>query len=540
MNISRHIVLGIVVLSTLVLVALQAFYSFNQNNGHLIYALDDPYIHMQVARNLMEHGIWGVNPSEFSSSSSSILYTLLIYFVFLITGLNQYVPLIINILAAVGMQVALFRMLFKHEEGTLVEYVGYALIVFLAPVGALIFGGMEHTLQILINLVYVSLAAKVILKKSPKYAALLVIFSLFCVGIRFEGIFLVASVSLLLFLNRGIKLSLLNLLSGASVYLIFGFISLANGSYFLPNSLLLKGEKPVLSILGLMSYAFVWLEKLYATPYLLVIFLVTLLVFFIRFSSKKVWDQANIVFAIFLLTTIAHFQFAKTGWFYRYDAYLVVIGLYSLLYAYKISKNHKVLSSFIFSKLYVRLGACLIILLVAYPLLFRSVASVKETPVYMKNIYEQQFQMAGFIHEFYQNGRIAANDIGAITYFNNISLVDVYGLGSVDIVKMKVNGTHDREHLRDYIKNLDVDVIMIYDDWLENKIPEEWIKVGSWSLSDNVFVLKTVSFYAPKVEKYQKLKESLKRYSKKLPSDVIQEGIYQADSEQIAMEHSRN
>jgi hypothetical protein len=33
-----------------------------QTNGHFVYSLDDPYIHLAVAKNLARHGVWGVAP----------------------------------------------------------------------------------------------------------------------------------------------------------------------------------------------------------------------------------------------------------------------------------------------------------------------------------------------------------------------------------------------------------------------------------------------------------------------------------------------
>jgi len=55
-------------------------------DGNIVSPIDDTYIHMAMAKNLAHHGIWGVSPVEFSSTSSSIGYTLLLGFLFYIFG----------------------------------------------------------------------------------------------------------------------------------------------------------------------------------------------------------------------------------------------------------------------------------------------------------------------------------------------------------------------------------------------------------------------------------------------------------------------
>ena len=39
--------------------------SIRQNDGHIIYTLDDSYIHMALAKNLAQHGVWGITRYEF-------------------------------------------------------------------------------------------------------------------------------------------------------------------------------------------------------------------------------------------------------------------------------------------------------------------------------------------------------------------------------------------------------------------------------------------------------------------------------------------
>ena len=42
--------------------------SVKMNQGHLIYALDDTYIHMAIAKNTVQNGVWGITKYEFSNS----------------------------------------------------------------------------------------------------------------------------------------------------------------------------------------------------------------------------------------------------------------------------------------------------------------------------------------------------------------------------------------------------------------------------------------------------------------------------------------
>src|SRR4051794_10962657 len=69
-----------------------------RTGGHLVYALDDPYIHMAIAKNLAFHGVWGVSADAFSSASSSPLWTLLLAGLFKVFGNHPGIPLVLNLL----------------------------------------------------------------------------------------------------------------------------------------------------------------------------------------------------------------------------------------------------------------------------------------------------------------------------------------------------------------------------------------------------------------------------------------------------------
>ncbi len=120
--------------------------SLDQNGGRLIYALDDAYIHLSVARNWAQHGTWGVTRHEFSSCSSSPLWTLLLSACFRL-GANEA--------AALGLNVVFGTLLIGWAGSALaarglsppVILAALLSIVLAAPLPALVFSGMEHVLH---------------------------------------------------------------------------------------------------------------------------------------------------------------------------------------------------------------------------------------------------------------------------------------------------------------------------------------------------------------------------------------------------------
>ncbi|HEU0109005.1 MAG TPA: hypothetical protein VFT38_22670, partial [Vicinamibacteria bacterium] len=65
-----------------------------------MYALDDAYIHMAVARSMAQHGVWGVTPYAFTSSTSSLAWPLLLALADLLVGVRDATPLILSLMFA--------------------------------------------------------------------------------------------------------------------------------------------------------------------------------------------------------------------------------------------------------------------------------------------------------------------------------------------------------------------------------------------------------------------------------------------------------
>lgn len=134
--------------------------SIKNNQGHIGYALDDAYIHMAIAKNFALNGVWGITEYGFTSSTSSLLYTLLLSIIYSLFGVNEITPLILNIIFATLSICVIYRLLKQNNINNTYIFIVLQLITFLTPLPALIFSGMEHTLQILITILFVHLSAK--------------------------------------------------------------------------------------------------------------------------------------------------------------------------------------------------------------------------------------------------------------------------------------------------------------------------------------------------------------------------------------------
>ena len=65
--------------------------------GALVYWIEDAYIHLAMARSLLEHGVYGVTPHEFTTSSSSPLWVLLLSAAMALAGPDARLPLALNL-----------------------------------------------------------------------------------------------------------------------------------------------------------------------------------------------------------------------------------------------------------------------------------------------------------------------------------------------------------------------------------------------------------------------------------------------------------
>src|SRR5262245_23047422 len=209
-----------------------------QNQGHLIYAFDDAYIHMSMAKNFALHGVWGVTRDGFTSSSSSPLWTLVLSVFYRLFGVNPIAPLILNVLSGLLALAAGYFFLAGTTHRTWVVFAGLLLLILAVPLPSLAMTGMEHSLHAALAILFVSLSARCLSNQGPeaKQRLALMVTAPMLAATRYEGLFLV-SVVCLLFLLRGKAGFALGLGAIACLpMLIYGALSVREGWFFLPNS----------------------------------------------------------------------------------------------------------------------------------------------------------------------------------------------------------------------------------------------------------------------------------------------------------------
>ncbi|MCX6741318.1 MAG: hypothetical protein NTY61_02895 [Candidatus Parcubacteria bacterium] len=219
------------------------------NNGHLVYTLDDTYIHLAIAKNLSQYGVWGASQYGFSSASSSLLWTVLLAGCNTIFGVSDLTPLVLNIIFSFGLVVVVYEFLKRYIKNNFFIFIVLLLVIFAAPLPTLIFSGMEHILHTILTLLFLFLAVNVLMGESVwKYQRqLLLVIAPLLAAVRYEGLILIAVISVFFWFKKQRSFAGAIIISALLPLTIFGLVSVAHGWYFLPNSILLKSNLLVCS-----------------------------------------------------------------------------------------------------------------------------------------------------------------------------------------------------------------------------------------------------------------------------------------------------
>jgi hypothetical protein len=489
-----------------------------KTEGRLVYTLDDAYIHMSIARNIVEHRVWGLTQHEIASASSSVLWSLLLALGFVVSGINVWVPLALGLAFGTALIIYLARALGDAGVAPGRCRVLFPLIIVLGYVVPNVFSGMEHTAQSLVDVAFVLAGVNVLAGGRPSFRGAwpLIVLAPFLTSVRYEGFFILAVVCVLLTFRGGLRPAVLVCAMGVLPVAIFGLIMMHKGFRFFPYSVLLKAKTEIPFTAGFLNML---------GPRLLIMSLgapqlVTLLIglgitlrHLIRHGAAF-WSRAVLLHVITISVILLHLEFASTWALFRYDAYLVIMALFTLAVTagplfrpgLEIVPERRKLAWVVLSVPVARGFICLLL-----------------TPLAAGNIYQQQVQMARFLQRYYPEQPVALNDIGAVSFFSDASIVDLFGLGSKEVAEAKINKRYTTEVIDRVTREKDVTLAMVYKGWFKRYggLPPEWVELGGWRIPWNVTCFNsTVNIYAVAPNEQEHIMRQLEEFSTGLPRGV--------------------
>lgn len=451
------------------LIILQLIISITIADG-FAYAIDDPYIHLAVAKNLYFNNIWGAVWDNFSGTSSSILFTILnwLLYVFLPTAISEYFPLILNVIAANLLVTLVCKLSAEFKLSLSLQNTFFAMLIVFLPLVANIMNGMEHLWHIFFIGYYI-ICLKKILNNEEYSQTIFYLTTIFMTASRYEGLFIVAAGFVVLIINRKFKESFLQVFAALLPITIYGIYSMSQGGYFLPNTLLAKGKSLELNFNAVLVLGSRVIEVLMTKKQILpsIVILVFSSLYFVR--TKK---RVPLLLTIFVaLVFFQHIVFADFGWFFRYEAYLIFMsGIVMLMVLHEYQLKQKL------NKLII-----IIAITVSLPLVYRFIVSVERSnssSKYFKNVHEK---FAMFVESnFDPNTEIMAGDIGTLCFFTKNPLLDVNGLATTEVTNAIRRGYQNSEFLDSLAKSRNVDIAILYKSWEGDLLSNKWKNIGYW------------------------------------------------------------
>jgi uncharacterized protein YhhL (DUF1145 family) len=499
------------VLVFLLIVAAELIIILVWNNGRFVFSLDDPYIHMALARRIMG-GTYGINVGEFAAPSSSVLWPFLLV-PFMALPFADEAPLLINILLAVATLLVYARIVItavQPGENQSQQIFSALLILMLIP-GTNLFGlaftGMEHSLQLfLTSLLIWGLILESRTGRAPWWFLVVIVAGPL---IRYENLGLTLPTLLYLVIRGHWKRAVL---AAVVLALLLGGFSLFLDQYGrspLPNPILAK------SMLGsLVNAAKVLPGRVY---YVLsdiqgaLLALAFGLLLFVFLSSRRTTAE-RLLAGVVAVGIGFHLVAGGFDGYHRYELYIWTAAGLMLLYLYRHGLRWLSSSEPIYKSAFILLFFGVII--------NREYASVLVTnALASSNIYEQQYQMHRFATEFYA-APVAVVDLGWVAYKNDNYVLDLYGLGSTQAAEA-FNSTQDPEWMNELAAEHSVKVAMIYD-FRFSELPQNWQRIGvlhlghrKWSVASD-----EVSFYALDDETATEIWPLLSDFQMSLPPGV--------------------
>lgn len=495
-----------------------AFLAWRMCDGIWTYAFDDAYIHLAISHNLAFHGVWGVSATRFASASSSPLWTVLLAGALRLRS-SDFWPFLLNVGSGVGVLMTaanLWRGAWGSSAfGTRAQTAGLLALCLIAPLSLLCFVGMEHAMHAFLALAFLGAASQSLAGKKPVSA--LPLLSLLMSAARFEGVFLAGFAALAFAKQKRWGTAALILGAALVPLVLHGLMARSQGWPFVAASVAIKTAHPQMSPLGLATFGkdilTRWFVAWGCTAMALAAFGLS--------RARVLSPSLRAALPLYGATVLAHVALAAVGDFFRYEAYLFVLGVALLWPAFMLATPR----TRVWGVMPLQLAA----LFVAFAWVGRAFSALELGAPATRNIYRQQRQMARFADKYYPRDAIALNDIGtqgwaAANRSGGRAALDLIGLSDHEVLQERL-AQPDRAVLSPFAQRImrerGVRMAIVYDDWFNPDLfGPNWVRVARWDTGPIIVSAESqVSFWTTKANA-PRLRAQLREFAPTLPHGV--------------------
>lgn len=477
-------------------------------SGGFQYPLDDTYIHLAIAEEIARGG-YGVNAGEYASAGSSPLFPILLV-PFTGTDLHRWLPLFWNIVGLVTTAWAFGTLLREGGYGDGPLRVFGVVLASIVPIAlnmhSVAFVGMEHALHGAASLLILLGLWRYVEHGKLDWALYAGVF--LAPAFRLEGLALALGAAGVVFVTgrRGAGL-VLGFLALLPAVLFSGYL-MSVGLDPLPNSVEAKMTAmwgPDASRLVRMLGTF--LINVTVPAGMLIVGLLVLLAIGAVHAFRAGLRRHVLLAALVGVAAVAHLFFGQIGWLDRYENYLVLVLVATiLLLVAKIGPSQ----SWLFGL--VTLAACCAIYLPSL---------VERTIWNPRAIQLQQGETSRFVKDF-TDGRVAVNDLGLMAWQNEAYVLDLWGLASHEARKLRLSRP-ENGWAGPLVEARNIQLVVIYDKWLGRAVAPEWQRLGTLALVPEKGFLGdfNVSFYATRPQDASRYLTSLEAWAAGLPEGAV-------------------
>jgi len=226
----------------------------------------------------------------------------------------------------------------------------------------------------------------------------------------------------------------------------------------------------------------------------------------------------------FVAASVAQYVLAQVGWLYRYEAYLILFGCLLILtggffpgLVQWFGTGHARLKPWVLA------GLGVVGVAAAAIFGYRAIHALDDIVYATRITYNEYYQMARFIDQYYPASTIVVNDIGEIGYQTDARLLDLFALANREPLAAQRNGTFNTGFIDRWTQSEGGQIVIIHDMYYrgDSRLPVGWTQVGTWQVYNHFFDADAIiSFYAAIPAEAHELAEHFRSFLPRLAPEV--------------------